>query len=202
MGWHREICGVTRDLASACPPRAPAVAFGFLVGPSQVNLRSDGELGGLVVTKCKFLQESNCKGMCLNSCKLPAQQVRAHAAAATCGGVCLPVSSCARGLSPMLSLVSWEVVASRKHAAQHAHRQRSTRARGPVGRAHHGGHARHSPRVPPVHSSSTSWGCRCACCPTSRARSASGLLASRRRRPQTTRRGPRAASSAAARVLR
>jgi hypothetical protein len=40
-----------------------------------VNLRSDGGLGGLVVTKCKFLQESNCKGMCLNSCKLPAQQL-------------------------------------------------------------------------------------------------------------------------------
>jgi len=50
-------------------------AFGFLVGPSKVNLRSDGGLGGLVVTKCKFLQESNCKGMCLNSCKLPAQQL-------------------------------------------------------------------------------------------------------------------------------
>ncbi|KAL1530375.1 hypothetical protein AB1Y20_001283 [Prymnesium parvum] len=50
-------------------------AFGFLVGPSQVNLRSDGKLGGLVVKKCKFLQESNCKGMCLNSCKLPAQQL-------------------------------------------------------------------------------------------------------------------------------
>lgn len=50
-------------------------AFGFLVGPSTLNLRSDGQLGGLVVEKCKFLQESNCKGMCLNSCKLPAQQL-------------------------------------------------------------------------------------------------------------------------------
>jgi hypothetical protein len=50
-------------------------AFGFLVGPSRLNFRSDGELGGLVVEKCKFLQESNCKGMCLNSCKLPAQQL-------------------------------------------------------------------------------------------------------------------------------
>ena len=26
-----------------------------------------------MVEKCKFLQESNCKGMCLNICKLPAQ---------------------------------------------------------------------------------------------------------------------------------
>lgn len=50
-------------------------AFGFLVGPSSLNLRSDGQIGGLVVEKCKFLQESNCKGMCLNSCKLPAQQL-------------------------------------------------------------------------------------------------------------------------------
>lgn len=53
---------------------APLV-FGFLVGPARVNLRSDGNYGGLVVNKCKFLQESNCKGMCLHSCKLPAQQL-------------------------------------------------------------------------------------------------------------------------------
>ena len=53
---------------------APLV-FGFLVGPARLTLRSDGQVGGLVVEKCKFLQESNCKGMCLNSCKLPAQQL-------------------------------------------------------------------------------------------------------------------------------
>ena len=47
--------------------------FGFLVGPSTVNRRKDGNLGGLVVEKCAFLQESGCKGMCLNICKLPAQ---------------------------------------------------------------------------------------------------------------------------------
>ena len=50
-------------------------AFGFLVGPATLNRRSDGQIGGLVVEKCKFLQESNCKGMCLNSCKLPAQSL-------------------------------------------------------------------------------------------------------------------------------
>jgi hypothetical protein len=50
-------------------------AFGFLVGPATLNRRADGELGGLVVEKCKFLQESNCKGMCLNSCKVPAQEL-------------------------------------------------------------------------------------------------------------------------------
>jgi len=48
--------------------------FGFLVGPSRPNRRIDGALGGLVVEKCKFLQESGCKGMCMNICKLPAEQ--------------------------------------------------------------------------------------------------------------------------------
>jgi len=50
------------------------IFFGFLVGPSYPNRRKDGERGGLVVEKCKFLQESGCKGMCLNICKLPTQQ--------------------------------------------------------------------------------------------------------------------------------
>jgi hypothetical protein len=48
--------------------------FGFLVGPSYPNRRKDGKLGGLIVEKCKFLQESGCKGLCLHQCKLPAQQ--------------------------------------------------------------------------------------------------------------------------------
>jgi hypothetical protein len=46
----------------------------FLVGPSSPNLRKDGRSGGMVVEKCKFLQESGCKGLCLHQCKLPAQQ--------------------------------------------------------------------------------------------------------------------------------
>eukprot|EP00581_Thalassiosira_minuscula_P017552 CAMPEP_0183715398 /NCGR_PEP_ID=MMETSP0737-20130205/9633_1 /TAXON_ID=385413 /ORGANISM="Thalassiosira miniscula, Strain CCMP1093" /LENGTH=446 /DNA_ID=CAMNT_0025944489 /DNA_START=15 /DNA_END=1355 /DNA_ORIENTATION=- len=48
--------------------------FGFLVGPSYPNRRSDGQRGGLVVEKCKFLQESGCKGLCLHQCKIPAQE--------------------------------------------------------------------------------------------------------------------------------
>jgi beta-carotene isomerase len=48
--------------------------FGWLVGPSIPNRRRDGKRGGLVVKKCKFLQISNCKGLCLHQCKLPAQQ--------------------------------------------------------------------------------------------------------------------------------
>ena len=42
--------------------------FAFLVGPSRPNFRKDGQLGGLVVEKCKFLQESGCKGLCLHQC--------------------------------------------------------------------------------------------------------------------------------------
>jgi len=48
--------------------------FGFLVGPSRPNRRADGQRGGLVVEKCKFLQESGCKGLCLHQCKIPAQE--------------------------------------------------------------------------------------------------------------------------------
>ena len=51
------------------------IVFGYLVGPSTVNRRSDGQLGGLVVHRCKFLQDSGCKGLCLHSCKLPAQEL-------------------------------------------------------------------------------------------------------------------------------
>jgi hypothetical protein len=47
--------------------------FKFLVGPSVPNFRADGQLGGLVVEKCRFLQESGCKGLCVHQCKLPAQ---------------------------------------------------------------------------------------------------------------------------------
>ena len=50
------------------------IFFGFLVGPSYPNRRKDGQRGGLVVEKCKFLQESQCKGLCLHQCKLPAQE--------------------------------------------------------------------------------------------------------------------------------
>lgn len=48
--------------------------FKFLVGPSKPNRRKDGQHGGLLVEKCKFLQESGCKGLCLHQCKLPAQE--------------------------------------------------------------------------------------------------------------------------------
>eukprot|EP01041_Mallomonas_annulata_P004155 gene4155-8258_t len=46
----------------------------FLVGPSRMNRRKNGQIGGMVVEKCKFLQESGCKGLCLHQCKIPAQE--------------------------------------------------------------------------------------------------------------------------------
>eukprot|EP01040_Poterioochromonas_malhamensis_P012835 gene12835-14062_t len=46
----------------------------FLLGPCRPNRRLDGQRGGMIVEKCKFLQESNCKGLCLHQCKIPAQQ--------------------------------------------------------------------------------------------------------------------------------
>lgn len=62
-------------------PWAPALTalvtptfFKFLVGPSVPNRRKDGSVGGLVVEKCRFLQESGCKGLCVHQCKLPAQR--------------------------------------------------------------------------------------------------------------------------------
>jgi len=50
-------------------------AISPLAGEFTLTLRSDGQLGGMVAERCIFLQESNCKGMCLNSCKLPAEQL-------------------------------------------------------------------------------------------------------------------------------
>jgi len=46
-----------------------------LAGPFALSLRSNGEPGGIVGERCIFLQESDCKGMCLNYCKLPAQEL-------------------------------------------------------------------------------------------------------------------------------
>jgi hypothetical protein len=43
----------------------------FLVGPSKPNSRpEDNKLGGMLIEKCRWLDEANCKGMCINQCKL------------------------------------------------------------------------------------------------------------------------------------
>ena len=52
------------------------IIFSFIrIGSSHTNRRKVGELGGIVVEKYKFLQESGCKGLYLHQCKLP---VRLH----------------------------------------------------------------------------------------------------------------------------
>ncbi|MED6182088.1 Beta-carotene isomerase d27, chloroplastic [Stylosanthes scabra] len=50
--------------------------FAWLIGPSQVR---ESEVNGrreknvVYVTKCRFLEETNCVGMCTNLCKIPTQ---------------------------------------------------------------------------------------------------------------------------------
>ena len=48
--------------------------FKFLVGPNKVDLREDETLGGVYVERCRFLEETNCKGLCMNMCKIPTQE--------------------------------------------------------------------------------------------------------------------------------
>ncbi|XAR61152.1 Beta-carotene isomerase [Bertholletia excelsa] len=53
------------------------VFFRWLVGPCEVR-EQDIQLGGqernvVHIKKCRFLEESNCVGMCVNLCKMPSQ---------------------------------------------------------------------------------------------------------------------------------
>lgn len=48
--------------------------FKFLVGPNRYDVRDDGQAGGVYAERCRFLEETNCKGLCLHMCKLPTQQ--------------------------------------------------------------------------------------------------------------------------------
>jgi len=50
------------------------VFFKFLVGPNKYDVRDDGAPGGVYAERCRFLEETNCKGLCLHMCKLPTQQ--------------------------------------------------------------------------------------------------------------------------------
>ncbi|MED6173745.1 Beta-carotene isomerase d27, chloroplastic, partial [Stylosanthes scabra] len=50
--------------------------FAWLVGPSEVR---ESEINGKIeknvvhIKKCRFLEETNCVGMCINLCKMPSQ---------------------------------------------------------------------------------------------------------------------------------
>ncbi|CAM9247587.1 unnamed protein product [Chrysoparadoxa australica] len=48
--------------------------FKFLVGPNALDVRKDESPGGVFVERCRFLEETNCKGLCLNMCKVPTEQ--------------------------------------------------------------------------------------------------------------------------------
>lgn len=48
--------------------------FKFLVGPNRYDVRDDGKPGGVYAERCRFLEETGCKGLCLHMCKLPTQQ--------------------------------------------------------------------------------------------------------------------------------
>ncbi|PSR86099.1 Beta-carotene isomerase [Actinidia chinensis var. chinensis] len=52
------------------------VFFKWLVGPSEVReseLNGSRERNVVHIKKCRFLEESNCVGMCINLCKMPSQ---------------------------------------------------------------------------------------------------------------------------------
>ncbi|TVU18045.1 hypothetical protein EJB05_34112, partial [Eragrostis curvula] len=65
------------QLASVMLARATALSCQWLMGPCSVNsvtLRNGKSLSsGVFVEKCKYLEESKCLGICINTCKLPTQ---------------------------------------------------------------------------------------------------------------------------------
>jgi hypothetical protein len=80
-GWAgREEWG-DRQVKEGGLPYAPYLTslvtpmfFQFLVGPARTSRREDGGRGGVTIEKCRFLEISNCKGLCLNQCKKPAEE--------------------------------------------------------------------------------------------------------------------------------
>ncbi|XP_072996769.1 beta-carotene isomerase D27, chloroplastic isoform X2 [Typha latifolia] len=64
-------------IASMMVARATALSCQWLMGPCSVNsiILPDGSscASGVLVEKCKYLEESKCVGICINTCKLPTQ---------------------------------------------------------------------------------------------------------------------------------
>ncbi|KAK1437291.1 hypothetical protein QVD17_03081 [Tagetes erecta] len=63
----------TREFYAVCT----TIAFRWLVGPSEVReMEFEGkkERNVVHIKKCRFLEESNCVGMCTNLCKMPTQE--------------------------------------------------------------------------------------------------------------------------------
>ncbi|KAM3400515.1 hypothetical protein ACQJBY_005400 [Aegilops geniculata] len=65
------------QLASMMVARATALSCQWLMGTCSVNSVTlpDGKSlsSGVFVEKCKYLEESKCLGICINTCKLPTQ---------------------------------------------------------------------------------------------------------------------------------
>lgn len=50
------------------------LAFSWLVGPAETNRPPEGG-HGVIIEKCRFLEEANCKGLCVNMCQQPVQNL-------------------------------------------------------------------------------------------------------------------------------
>lgn len=64
-------------LAAVMVARVTAITCQWLMGPCQVNTINlpDGSscASGVFVERCKYLEESKCVGVCINTCKIPTQ---------------------------------------------------------------------------------------------------------------------------------
>ncbi|CAH9112695.1 unnamed protein product [Cuscuta europaea] len=64
-------------IAAVMVARVTALSCQWLMGPCKVNSVDlpDGSswMSGVLVEKCKYLEESKCVGICVNTCKLPTQ---------------------------------------------------------------------------------------------------------------------------------
>jgi len=49
------------------------LVFSWLVGPCKTNRPPEGGYG-VLIDKCRFLEESGCKGLCVNMCQQPTQK--------------------------------------------------------------------------------------------------------------------------------
>jgi hypothetical protein len=52
---------------------ATKLAGTWLMGECEINDTAEGKSQGLLVKRCRFLEESNCASICVNCCKIPTQ---------------------------------------------------------------------------------------------------------------------------------
>mmetsp|Transcript_7494 Transcript_7494/g.11932 ORF Transcript_7494/g.11932 Transcript_7494/m.11932 type:complete len:284 (+) Transcript_7494:1618-2469(+) len=61
------------DLSSRLNALVTPLVFSWLVGPASVNDSPEGGYG-VKIERCRFLEESGCKAMCTNMCKVPTER--------------------------------------------------------------------------------------------------------------------------------